>query len=93
MTEWSHLLVSVCVGLVVVCASPWVLSRLGRRYGLDHACVIRPPVRKFEGFDEAIRTRSSLRRIHVDALRRDSARLAAGGRERDAGRLVSFGRN
>lgn len=88
MTVLSY--VTGCVGVGLILAAPWLLSRAGRRWGSDDL-VLKPPRRLFEGHDDRLRVAAERRRQQAAAFRKAGARFDSGALTVPTGRVVPMG--
>jgi flagellar basal body-associated protein FliL len=86
-------LLIVAVVIVVMVAFAWLVAWLCQRslgrQDRNTADLIKPPVYKFYGQDDALRVRAEQRRKAAGALRSHAARVESGVRPAD---VVRFGR-
>ncbi len=76
MSLWP-ILVAALSGLAALIASPWLLSRAGRKWGSD-PIDIKPPTYRFTGFAPDLRAQAEARRSRADLSKREAAAIASG---------------
>jgi hypothetical protein len=80
-------LVLAALGLCVLRAAPWILSRIARRFGTDD--VPLPTLRyRYPTADESLPVRTARKRSEAEALRRRAALVDSGRTVSDVARIV-----
>lgn len=68
------------LGLILLILTPWIIARLGRRYGSDDLVI--PPLSKerylYLNADESLRERTAKKRQAADVIRTRAAKVESG---------------
>lgn len=83
-------LVLATLGGALLVIAPWVVARLGRRYGQDDVIetAIKAPTYRHVGADEGLQARSRQRRDAADRIRARAAAVESGAKVADVLRLA-----